>query len=144
MAFCVYCGAPIENLQAACTKCGAVGRTPAPRLVHSLRIETGVDSSFVLFARGTELPASLADIFSTYLDGQSSVEIHLVEGENESASQNRHLGRFRLNGLRPQPRGVPQIQFVLRISVEGELVIEAEELGTENRRTFKGLIVRVE
>jgi len=84
------------------------------------------------------------ELFSTAADGQSAVAIHLVEGENEQASQNRHIGRFELSGLRTQPSGVPQIQFMLRLSAEGELVIEAEELGTQNRKTYRGLIVRVE
>jgi molecular chaperone DnaK (HSP70) len=88
--------------------------------------------------------SNVAEVFSTATDAQSTVAIHLLEGEDERVSRNRHIGRFQLSGLRAQPRGVPQIQFVLRISAEGELVIEAEELGTENRRTYKGLVVRVE
>ena len=112
-------------------------------LARSLRIETAGEKATILIPQGTELPASMAEVFSTAFDGQSTVEIHLLEGDSDSVSQNRHIGRFQLAGLRPQPRAVPQIQFVLRISAEGALVIEAEEVGTENRRVFKGLIVGV-
>lgn len=146
MARCANCGAQLdtENPLAACAVCGAVKGRAVPLLVRSLRIETAGDAATILLPRGTELPASVAEIFSTFEDGQSSIGIHLVEGENERASQNRHLGRFILSGLRAQPRAVPQIQFMLKVSAEGELVIEAEELGTENRMTYKGLVVRVE
>lgn len=112
-------------------------------LARSLRIETVGDTATILIPQGTELPTSMAEVFSTAFDGQSTVEIHLLEGDSESVSQNRHIGRFQLSGLRPQPRAVPQIQFVLRVSAEGALVIEAEEVGTENRRVFQGLIVGV-
>jgi molecular chaperone DnaK len=146
MAECANCGAPLDTRSplANCANCGAVRRREVPRLAHSLRIETAGDVATVLLAQGTELPASVSEIFSTHEAGQSSVAIHLVEGEHEMVSGNRHLGRFQLDGLRAQPRGVPRIQFVLRVSAEGELVVEAEEAGTENRKTYRGLIVRVE
>src|SRR5690349_4220856 len=110
MAECANCGALLDpgDPFAACPNCGAVRRREAPKLAHSLRIETAGDAATVLLAQGTELPASVSEIFSTSENGQSSVAIHLVEGENEMASQNRHLGRFQLDGLRAQPRGVPR------------------------------------
>jgi molecular chaperone DnaK (HSP70) len=146
MTECANCGAPpdAENLLAPCAFCGAVRRRDARLLARSLCIETAGDEATVLVPRGSELPASVAEVFSTAEDGQSAVAIHLVEGDDEKASRNRNVGNFQLTGLRPQPRKVPQIQFVLRISAGGELEIEAEELGTENRRTYKGLVLGVE
>jgi len=142
---CANCGATLDSNHpsAACAYCGAARSGNAPVLARSLRIETAGEKATILIPQGTELPASMAEVFSTAFDGQSTVEIHLLEGDSDSVSQNRHIGRFQLAGLRPQPRAVPQIQFVLRISAEGALVIEAEEVGTENRRVFKGLIVGV-
>jgi molecular chaperone DnaK (HSP70) len=146
MIRCANCGAPpdADNPLTPCAYCGGVRRRDAPLLARSLRIETAGDEATILVPQGTALPTSVAEVFSTAIDGQSAVAIHLVEGENERASQNRHIGNFQLSGLRPQPRKVPQIQFVLRVSAEGELLIEAEELGTENRRTYKGLVVGIE
>lgn len=146
MVRCANCGAPpvADNPLAPCSYCGAARRRDAPLLARSLRIETAGDEASVLVTQGTALPTSVAEVFSTAADGQGAVAIHLVEGEDEKASRNRNVGNFQLSGLRPQPRKVPQIQFVLRISAAGELEIEAEELGTENKRTYRGLVLGVE
>jgi molecular chaperone DnaK len=84
------------------------------------------------------LPASVVELYSTSLDNQESVGIHLLEGDNETASQCRNLGWFTLSGIGPRPKGAPQIQFSLEVSAEGEVKIEVEELGTSNKTNFRG------
>ncbi|MFL6254002.1 MAG: Hsp70 family protein, partial [Pyrinomonadaceae bacterium] len=61
-----------------------------------------------------------------------------LEGDSETASQCRSLGWFTLKGIGPQPKAIPQIQFSLEVSAEGEMRIELEELGTDNRQSFRG------
>jgi molecular chaperone DnaK len=80
----------------------------------------------------------MVEIFSTSLDNQTSVGIHLLEGDSDTASQCRNLGWFTLTGIGAQPKAVPQIQFSLEVSAEGEMKIEVEELGTDNKKSFRG------
>lgn len=112
-------------------------------MATSLRIEIKDNGTSVLIPQGASLPGSMSDIFSTAVDNQTSVDIHLLEGDAEAANLNRHLGRFQLLNITPQPRAVPQIEFIVSVSEEGELTIEVEELGTENRRVYKDLRVPV-
>jgi molecular chaperone DnaK len=78
----------------------------------------------------------MIEIYSTSLDNQVSVGIHLPEGDSETASQRRNLGWFTLTNIGPRPQGMPQIQFSLEVSAEGEMRIEVEELGTNNKKGF--------
>src|ERR1051325_2913369 len=137
---CDGCGASILLSRSAqsCEYCGAPVRLRESVLLRALRIETQNDIASILLPKGTVLPASVAEIYSTSLDNQESVGIHLLEGDNETASQCRNLGWFTLSGIGPRPKGVPQIQFSLEVSAEGEVKIEVEELGTNNRTSFRG------
>ena len=137
---CGGCGASIDwsRAQRYCEYCGTPVRLEESVLARALRIETQGDVASVLLPRGTVLPASMVEIYSTALDNQASVGIHLLEGDSEAAGQCRSLGWFTLTGIGPRPRAVPQIQFSLEVSAEGEVKIEVEELGTSNKTGFRG------
>lgn len=137
---CGGCGAAIDwsRAQRYCEYCGTPVRLQESVLARALRIETQNDVASILLPRGTLLPASMVEIYSTSQDNQVSVGIHLLEGDSETAGQCRSLGWFTLTGIGPRPRAVPQIQFSLEVSAEGEVRIEVEELGTSNRTSFRG------
>jgi molecular chaperone DnaK len=80
----------------------------------------------------------MVEVYSTSLDNQESVGIHLLEGDSETANQCRNLGWFTLSGIGPRPKGMPQIQFSLEVTADGEVKIEVEELGTSNKTSFRG------
>jgi molecular chaperone DnaK (HSP70) len=137
---CGGCGASIYLSRAPryCEYCGARVGLRESVLARALRIETQGDVASVLLPRGTILPAGMVEIYSTSLDNQDSVGIHLLEGDGETAGLCRNLGWFTLKGVRPRPKGAAQIQFSIEVSAEGEMSIEVEELGTSNRSSFRG------
>lgn len=137
---CDGCGASIELSSATryCEYCGTPIQLKESVLARALRVETQGDVASILLPQGTVLPASMVEIYSTALDNQVSVGIHLLEGDSETASQCRSLGWFTLTGIGPRPKAVPQIQFSLEVSAEGEMRIEVEELGTNNQKSFRG------
>lgn len=137
---CDSCGASIALSDAPrfCEYCGAAVRLEESVLARSLRIETQGDVASILLSRGAALPAGMVEVYSTSQDNQESVGIHLLEGDGETVSECRNLGWFTLTGVSPRPKGVPQIQFSLEVSAEGEMRIEVEELGTSNSRSFRG------
>jgi molecular chaperone DnaK len=96
----------------------------------TLGIETlgGVTTS--LIGRNTTVPSSKSQIFSTATDGQTSVEIHVLQGERPMAADNKSIGRFILDGLLPAPRGVPQIEVAFDIDANGILSVSARDKGT--------------
>jgi molecular chaperone DnaK len=96
----------------------------------SLGIETlgGVMTS--LIQRNTTIPTRKSEIFSTAADSQTSVEVHVVQGERPMARDNRTLGKFHLIGLPPAPRGVPQIEVTFDIDANGIVNVSAKDLGT--------------
>ncbi len=96
----------------------------------SLGIETlgGVFSR--LIERNTTIPTQKSQIYSTAADGQTSVEIHVLQGEREMAQYNKTLGRFQLGGIAPAPRGVPQIEVKFEIDANGIVNVSAKDLGT--------------
>ncbi|MBM3267586.1 MAG: molecular chaperone DnaK [Candidatus Sericytochromatia bacterium] len=96
----------------------------------SLGIETLGGIATKLIERNTTIPTHRAETFTTAGDGQSSVEIHVVQGEREMARDNRTLGRFRLEGLPPAPRGVPQVEVSFDIDANGIVNVTAKDLGT--------------
>ncbi len=96
----------------------------------SLGIETLGGVMTKLIERNTPIPTSKQEIFSTAADGQTSVEIHVLQGEREMARDNRTLGRFQLTGLPPAPRGMPQIEVSFDIDVNGILNVKAMDKGT--------------
>jgi molecular chaperone DnaK len=100
----------------------------------SLGIETlgGVMTS--LIARNTTIPTKKSEVFSTAADNQTSVEVHVVQGERPLARDNRTLGRFHLVGLPPAPRGVPQIEVTFDIDANGIVNVWAKDLGTQKEQ----------
>lgn len=96
----------------------------------SLGIETLGGITTVLIPRNTSIPTSKKEVFSTAADNQTSVEIHVVQGEREMAADNRTLGRFQLTGIPPAPRGMPQIEVSFDLDADGILNVKAQDLGT--------------
>ena len=100
----------------------------------SLGIETLGGVFTKLIERNTTIPTQKSQIFSTAADGQTSVEIHVLQGEREMAADNKTLGRFQLTGIPPAPRGVPQIEVTFDIDANGIVNVSAKDLGTEKSR----------
>lgn len=93
----------------------------------SLGVETLGGVSTKLISRNTTIPTKKSETFSTAADGQTSVEIHIVQGEREMANDNKSLGRFRLEGIPPAPRGVPQVEVTFDIDANGILSVTAKD-----------------
>lgn len=106
----------------------------------SLGIETLGGVATKVIERNTKIPTSKSQIFSTAADNQPSVEVHVVQGEREMASDNKSLGRFILDGLAPAPRGLPQIEVTFDIDTNGILHVKASDKGTgkEQHITIQG------
>ncbi len=100
----------------------------------SLGIETLGGVFTKLIERNTTIPAKKSQVFSTAADGQTSVEIHVLQGEREMAQYNKTLGRFQLTGIPPAPRGVPQIEVTFDIDANGIVHVSAKDLGTGNEQ----------
>lgn len=96
----------------------------------SLGIETLGGVFTKLIERNTTIPTKKSQIFSTAADGQTSVEIHVLQGEREMATYNKTLGRFQLTGIPPAPRGVPQVEVTFDIDANGIAHVSAKDLGT--------------
>ena len=106
----------------------------------SLGIETLGGVSTVLIQRNTTIPTRKSETFSTAADNQTSVEIHVLQGERPMARDNKSLGKFHLVGLPPAPRGVPQIEVTFDIDANGILNVNAKDMGTgkEQKITITG------
>jgi molecular chaperone DnaK len=100
----------------------------------SLGIETLGGVFTRLIERNTTIPTKKSQVFSTAADGQTSVEIHVLQGEREMAADNKTLGRFQLTGIPPAPRGVPQIEVTFDIDANGIVHVSAKDLGTGNEQ----------
>ena len=100
----------------------------------SLGIETLGGVFTRLIDRNTTIPVQKKQIFSTAADGQTSVEVHVLQGEREMAQYNKTLGRFQLTGIAPAPRGVPQIEVTFDIDGNGIVNVSAKDLGTGNEQ----------
>ncbi|MXY13823.1 MAG: molecular chaperone DnaK [Chloroflexi bacterium] len=96
----------------------------------SLGLETLGSVKTTLIERNTTIPTSKSEIFSTAEDGQTAVDIHILQGERAMAADNMTLGRFRLEGIPPAPRGVPQIEVTFDIDVNGIVNVKAKDTGT--------------
>ena len=96
----------------------------------SLGIETMGGVFTRLIDRNTTIPTRKSQIFSTAADGQTSVEVHVLQGEREMAAYNKTLGNFQLGGIAPAPRGVPQIEVTFDIDANGIVKVSAKDLGT--------------
>ena len=103
----------------------------------SLGIETmgGVMSKIIL--RNSTIPASGGEMFTTFIDNQTAVDIHILQGEREMVGDNRSLGRFKLRGIPPMPAGLPRIQVRFQIDANGILSVSAHELRTGVEQTIE-------
>jgi molecular chaperone DnaK len=96
----------------------------------SLGIETVGGVFTKLIERNTTIPTKKSQIFSTAADGQTAVDVHVLQGEREMAAYNKTLGRFQLGGIAPAPRGIPQIEVTFDIDANGIVNVSAKDLGT--------------
>lgn len=103
----------------------------------SLGIETLGDVFTKIIERNTTIPTSKTRIFSTATDGQTSVEVHALQGERAMAKDNKSLGRFELTGIPAAPRSVPQIEVSFEIDADGILQVAAKDLGTNRAQSIK-------
>ena len=103
----------------------------------SLGIETYGGVFTKLIDRNTTIPTKKAQVFSTAADGQTSVEVHVLQGEREMAADNKTLGRFQLSGIAPAPRGVPQIEVTFDIDANGIVHVSAKDMATGNKQLAK-------
>ena len=102
----------------------------------SLGLETLGGVFTKLIERNTTIPAKKSQIFSTAADGQTSVEIHVLQGEREMAQFNKTLGKFHLDGIPSAPRGVPQIEVTFDIDANGIVHVSAKDMGTGNEQNI--------
>jgi molecular chaperone DnaK len=102
----------------------------------TLGIETLGGIATKLIERNTTIPTRKSQIFSTAADGQTSVEIHVVQGERALAKDNFTLGKFQLTGIPPAPRGIPQIEVTFDIDSNGIIHVSAKDLGTGNEQAI--------
>ena len=102
----------------------------------SLGIETMGGVSTKVIDRNTTIPAKKSQIFSTAADGQTSVEVHVLQGEREFAKDNKTLGVFHLDGIAPAPRGIPQIEVTFDIDANGIVHVSAKDLGTGKEQSI--------
>jgi molecular chaperone DnaK len=103
----------------------------------SLGIETLGGVATKLIERNTTIPTSKSQVFSTAADNQTSVEIHVVQGERQMASDNKSLGRFILDGIAPATRGMPQVEVTFDIDANGILAVKAKDKGTGKEQSIR-------
>jgi molecular chaperone DnaK len=102
----------------------------------SLGVETLGGVMTKIIPRNTTIPTKKSETFSTAVDGQTNVEIHVLQGEREMANDNKSLGTFRLDGIPPAPRGVPQIEVIFDIDANGILNVTAKDKGTGKEQSI--------
>jgi molecular chaperone DnaK len=109
-------------------------------LIDVIPITLGVETLGGVFTpiieRNTAIPVRRSEIFTTAADGQTTVEIHVLQGERPLAKDNRSLGRFHLTGIPPAPRGVPQIEVTFDVDANGILHVTAKDLATGNQQSI--------
>ncbi len=103
----------------------------------SLGVETLGGVTDKVIERNTTIPTSRAKTYSTAADNQTSVEIHVLQGEREFSRDNRTLGQFHLDGIPPAPRGVPQVEVTFDIDANGILSVKAKDLGTGREQSVR-------
>ena len=103
----------------------------------SLGIETMGGVATKIIERNTTIPTSRSQIFSTAADNQTSVEIHIVQGERELAADNKTLGRFILDGIPPSPRGLPQVEVTFDLDANGILSVKAKDKATNKEQSIR-------
>ena len=103
----------------------------------SLGVETGGGVFYPLIARNTTVPTEKSEVFTTSLDNQNFVPIHVLQGERPMAADNRSLGRFELTGIPPAPRGIPQIKVTFRIDANGVVSVDAKDVATGRAQNMR-------
>jgi molecular chaperone DnaK len=103
----------------------------------SLGVETGGGVFYKLIERNTTIPTHKSEVFTTSVDNQPFVPIHVLQGEREMAADNKTLSKFELTDIPPAPRGLPQIQVNFDIDAEGILHVSAKDLGTGREKAVK-------
>jgi molecular chaperone DnaK len=103
----------------------------------SIGVETGGGVFTTLIPRNTTIPTEKGEIFTTSVDNQTFVPVHVLQGERKMSADNRSLARFELTGIPPAPRGVPKISVAFRIDADGIVSVEARDLGTGKAQTVK-------
>jgi molecular chaperone DnaK len=103
----------------------------------SLGIETMGGVATKLIERNTTIPTSRSQIFSTAADNQTSVEIHVTQGERAMASDNKSLGKFVLDGIPPAPRGLPQVEVTFDVDANGILTVKAKDKATNKEQSIR-------
>ncbi|MDB9524496.1 molecular chaperone DnaK [Oscillatoria sp. CS-180] len=103
----------------------------------SLGIETLGEVFTKIIERNTTIPTSKTQVFSTATDGQTSVEVHVLQGERAMAKDNKSLGKFQLTGIPPAPRGIPQIEVSFEIDADGILQVAARDKGTGRAQSIR-------
>ena len=102
--------------------------------IVSIPSESGVSTKII--ERNTTIPTKKSQIFSTAADNQTSVEVHVLQGEREFARDNKTLGIFHLDGILPARRGVPQIEVTFDIDANGIVNVSAKDLGTNKEQSI--------
>merc|ERR1711963_1381007 len=102
----------------------------------SLGVETLGGVMTKMINRNTTVPTKKSETYSTAVDGQTNVEIHVLQGEREMASDNKSLGTFRLDGIASAPRGVPQIEVTFDIDANGILSVTAKDKATNKQQSI--------
>ena len=102
----------------------------------SLGVETLGGITTKLIERNTTIPTRKSEMFTTAADGQTEVEIHVLQGEREMARDNRALGRFHLTGIPPAPRGIPQVEVTFDIDANGIVNVSAKDMGTGRQQSI--------
>ncbi len=103
----------------------------------SIGVETGGGVFTTLISRNTTVPTERSEVFTTSVDNQTFVPVHVLQGERKMAADNRSLARFELAGIPPAPRGVPKIQVTFRIDADGIVSVEAKDLGTGKAQSVR-------
>ena len=106
--------------------------------LYTIGIETNGGVFSPIISKNTPLPTRKSQTFTTAVDNQSSLEIHILEGEDENVANNKTLGEFFIDGIPPAPTGVPQINVTYHIDADGRLKVTAEDLGTGKIQSFIG------
>ena len=133
---CVAIGASIQGGKLAGDEgAGDILLLDVPPL--TLGIETAGGVATPLIPRNTTIPTNKKQVFSTYEDNQTAVDINVVQGERPLARDNKSLGRFRLDGIAPAPRGIPQIEVTFDIDANGITTVTAKDLGTGKEQNIK-------
>lgn len=136
---CAFCGMeweqPVETL-AVCPRCGAPVRKSQVMLAAPVRMESKEGLAEVLIAGMKNLPLTLSQVLSTREHDQKTLSVHLLQGTSDQLAENRSLGYFVFDNIKPAPGGIARIEFVFSITADGLLKTQAHEQGTDHEKFF--------